>query len=385
MENSLHHPPSELKKAHAWLKAGFFASIALVILGACQIVWQNGVAGLQFSLLKEGLPGLILLGLGTAFFIGAVILYFTLPLFHRESRHLLRDLISDRYKYLLIAPGILFTFLFCYMPMYGIILGFKDFKAMMGIMASPWNGLDNFVRFFGKSSSMDVILNTLQIGVLQLLISFPIPILLALLMNELKSNRFRRTVQSVLYLPHFVSWVIIFSLLYSLFSVTSGIVNKLLISMGFNAINLISDPNKFHPLLYLTSVWKEAGWGTIIFMAAIAGIDQEMYEAAHLDGANRFQQILYITLPSIMFSVTTLLILNVGSILGANFDQIMNLRTEPTMTVSRVIDTYVYDMGVSKGQFGLSTAVGLFQQLVNCALLFGANFAVKKMTGDGFI
>ena len=231
----------------------------------------------------------------------------------------------------------------------------------------------------------NVIGNTLFIGVTQLLITFPVPIILALLLNELKSNKYRRCIQSVIYLPHFVSWVIMFSLLFSLFSVTSGLVNKVLTSMGLSTFNLLSDPNNFYGMLYTTSIWKEAGWGTIIYMAAIAGVDQEMYEAAYLDGANRLQQCWYITMPAIAFSITTMLILNVGSVMGANFDQIMNLRSTATQnTVAQVIDTYVYDMGVAKGEYDLSTAIGLFQQLVNCVLLFASNFIVNKVSGEGF-
>lgn len=372
---------AQIKRA---LKIAILIGLAMLVVGAAWIVYQNGVAGAAFSAWADAPTGVLLAGAGMLLMVAAIAAYFLVPSLKRDSMRLRADLVRDRYKYLLILPGILSVFLFNYLPMYGIVLGFKDFKARLGILASPWNGLENFDRFFGRSVSGDVIANTLKIGTLQLLISFPIPIILALLLNELRSKRFRRGIQSVLYLPHFVSWVVIYSLLYSMFSVTSGIVNKMLLSMGGNAINLISDPGKFHQLLYGSNIWKEAGWGTIIYMAAIAGIDQEMYEAAHLDGANRWQQVRFITLPSIMFSVTTLLILNVGSILGANFDQIMNLRTDPTMAVSNVIDTYVYDMGVTKGQFGLSTAVGLFQQAVNCVLLFSANYAVKRMTGEGF-
>lgn len=176
-----------------------------------------------------------------------------------------------------------------------------------------------------------------------------------------------------------------YSLLFSLFSITSGVVNKILLSGGLPQINLLSDPDMFYGMLYGTSIWKEAGWGTIIYMAAIAGVDEEMHEAAYLDGANRFQRCIYITLPSIAFVVTTMLILNVGSVMGANFDQIMNLRTASTQTtVAQVIDTYVYDMGVEKGQYDFATAIGLFQQGVNCVLLFLSNFVVKKMSGEGF-
>lgn len=365
-------------------KLSFFIGLLLLIVGFSGVVYWNGKVGKDFSAIHDAGSFFYLSIIGVILMLFSLCYYLLSPALKEESHHLRMDIYRARYKYLLILPGILAVFLFSYLPMYGIILAFKNFKANLGILGSPWVGMQNFARFFGKSISGEVIRNTLEIGFMQLLTGFPVPILLALLLNELGSNKFRRSIQSVLYLPHFISWVIMYSLLYSMFSVTSGIINKIIISLGGDAFNLISDPNKFRPLLYISNIWKEAGWGTIIYMAAIAGIDQEMYEAAHLDGANRFQKIVHITLPSIMFAVTTLLILNVGSILGSNFDQIMNLRTVATENVSTVIDTYVFDIGISKGQFGLSSAIGLFQQAVNCVLLFTANYVVKRITGEGF-
>lgn len=365
-------------------KTGFYIGLCTIIIGLCGIIYRNGVVGKEFSAIKDATSFHHLTFFGILLLLFALIYYLKVPALKQESRRFRMDIYRDRYKYVLIFPGILAVFLFSYLPMYGIILAFKNFKAAIGILGSPWVGMDNFTKFFSKSISKEVIKNTLEIGFMQLITGFPVPIILALLLNELSSNKFRRGIQSILYLPHFVSWVIMFSLLYSMFSVTSGIVNKIILSLGGGAFNIISDPAKFKPLLYISNIWKEAGWGTIIYMAAIAGIDQEMYEAAHLDGANRYQKIVHITLPSIMFAVTTLLILNVGSILGSNFDQIMNLRTVATEQVSTVIDTYVYDVGISKGQFGLSSAIGLFQQAVNCVLLFTANYTVKRITGEGF-
>lgn len=367
--------------------------IALMVLSLLLLagggIWYIAITGIvgnkNWDFMTYGLGPAITALAGAVLFVGSLIAFFLHPYFHEVSEPVKHDLKRDKYLYLLILPGILVVFVFSYMPMYGVILAFKDYKVKAGILFSEWCGLDNFTRFFGRAVAGQVIGNTLFIGVTQLLITFPVPIILALLLNELKSNSYRRVVQTIIYLPHFISWVIMYSLLFSLFSITSGLINKILISMGLNPINLLSDPDMFYPMLYITSIWKEAGWGTIIYMAAIAGVDQEMYEAAYLDGANRLQQVWYITLPSIAFSVTTMLILNVGSVLGANFDQIMNLRTAATeTTVARVIDTYVYDMGVSKGEYDLSTAIGLFQQIVNCILLFSSNFIVNKLNGEGF-
>ena len=367
-------------------KALLILSALLVVGGASWYVAVTGTVGKKdWDFVRYGLLPMLMTVSGCVLLIVTIASYFILPAFRSVSAPLLRDLKRDKYLYLLILPGILAVFVFSYMPMYGIILAFKDYKIKSGIMFSQWCGMQNFTRFFGRTVAGDVIWNTLFIGVTQLAITFPVPILLALLLNELRSNRFRRVTQSIIYLPHFISWVIMYSLVFSLFSITSGAVNKLLISLGLSPFNLLSEPRMFYGMLYGTSIWKEAGWGTIIYMAAIAGVDQEMYEAAYLDGANRLKQCLYITLPAIAFSVTTMLILNVGSVMGANFDQIMNLRTDATKTtVAQVIDTYVYDMGVSKGEYDLSTAIGLFQQIVNCFLLFVSNFAIKKMSGEGF-
>ena len=378
-------PPSS-RRAMTVIKALLILSALAIVGGAVWYVAITGIIGKKdWDFIRYGLAPAITSGAGFVLLAGTLIAFFTLPSLKAASTPVIHDLRRDKYLYLLILPGILVVFVFSYMPMYGIILAFKDYKIKSGIMFSPWCGLENFTRFFGRSIAGSVIGNTIFIGVTQLLITFPIPIILALLLNELKSTRYRKLVQTIIYLPHFVSWVIMYSLLFSLFSITSGLINKLLISLGMSSINLLSSPNMFYPMLYGTSIWKEAGWGTIIYMAAIAGVDQEMYEAAYLDGANRFQQCIHITLPAIAFSVTTMLILNVGSVMGANFDQIMNLRTEATKTtVAQVIDTYVYDMGVSKGEYDLSTAIGLFQQIVNCILLFASNFIVKKMSGEGF-
>ena len=378
-------PPSS-RRAMTVIKALLILSALAIVGGAVWYVVITGIIGKKdWDFIRYGLAPAITSGAGFVLLAGTLIAFFTLPSLKAASTPVIHDLRRDKYLYLLILPGILVVFVFSYMPMYGIILAFKDYKIKSGIMFSPWCGMENFTRFFGRSIAGSVIGNTLFIGVTQLLITFPIPIILALLLNELKSTRYRKVVQTIIYLPHFVSWVIMYSLLFSLFSITSGLVNKLLISLGMSSINLLSNPGMFYPMLYGTSIWKEAGWGTIIYMAAIAGVDQEMYEAAYLDGANRFQQCIHITLPAIAFSVTTMLILNVGSVMGANFDQIMNLRTEATKTtVAQVIDTYVYDMGVSKGEYDLSTAIGLFQQIVNCILLFASNFIVKKMSGEGF-
>lgn len=300
----------------------------------------------------------------------------------KQKSHLWKDMKRDKYLYLMILPGIIVVLIFAYTPMYGLILAFKNYKPSLGITGSPWAGFDQFNKLFSRPESQYVIFNTIRISVMNLLIGFPAPIILSLLLNELRTKYFKRGIQSVLYLPNFVSWVVVNGLLFSFFSSTVGMVNKVIVELGGTAVNVLADPDKFLWVLYLSNVWKTAGWGTIIYMAAIAGVDVAQYEAADLDGANRFQKILYITLPAIRFSIVTMLILNVGSIMGANFDQIMNLRSDTTQAVSQVIDTYVYDMGISKLRYDFATAVGLFQQVINCILLFTTNWIVNKLGGE---
>ncbi len=301
-----------------------------------------------------------------------------------RKKRLLIDILNDKYLYLMLVPGIVLLFIFSYMPMYGLVMAFKSYSTRLGIMGSPWAGLTHFKKLFSLPESEFVIFNTIRISFFNLILGFPAPIILSLLLNELRLPRFKRGVQSVLYMPHFVSWVVISGLLYSFFSTTVGVFSKVVMAVGLPPANVIANPNTFRQLLYATNIWKSAGWGTIIYMAAIAGVDPALYESAEIDGANRLQRMLHITLPSIRFSITTMLILSVGGIMSGNFDQIMNLRTAPTTQISQVIDTYVFDMGITKGRYDFATAVGLFQQGINFMLMLTTNGIVKKMSGEGF-
>lgn len=293
-----------------------------------------------------------------------------------------RDILADKYLYLMILPGILVVLIFAYFPMYGLQLAFKDYKPMLGITDSEWVGFEHFAKLFSYPESRYVIINTIRISFFNLLFAFPAPIILSLLLNEFRGKYFKRGMQSILYLPNFISWVVVSSLLYAFFSTTIGMVSKVIVSLGGEAINILADPDKFHALIYSTNIWKTAGWGTIIYMAAIAGIDISQYDAADIDGANRFQKMKFITLPAISFSIITMLILNVGTLMNGNFDQIMNLRSDATEAIGQTIDTYVYDMGVTKLRYDFATAVGLFQQVINCALLFTTNWVVGRLGGN---
>lgn len=297
----------------------------------------------------------------------------------------LRRVLRYKYLYLLILPGLAVVLLFSYVPLYGIQLAFKTYMYNKGIWLSPWIGFGQFEILFRNPEFKQVLFNTVWISFWNLALGFPLTIFLSLLLNELRNGRFRRVMQSVLYLPHFISWIIISGIIFSLFSVTNGAVNKLLVSAGMQPVVVLGKPDVFRPLLYISNIWKGIGWGTIIYMAAIAGVDQELYDAAVIDGANRFKQCLHITIPSMKYAIVVLLILSVGGLMNSNFDQIFNLLSPATRNVGDVIDTYVYRIGVINARYDFATAVGLFKQVINCALLFFTNWVVKLLGEEGFI
>lgn len=286
------------------------------------------------------------------------------------------------YKMLLIMmiPAIIYFVIFCYIPMYGVLLAFKDFRVVDGIMGSPFVGLKYFERAFEDPYFLKTINNTIIIGVSKLIVGFPIPIVFALLLNELQAKRFKKLVQTVSYLPYFMSWVILGSIFFSLLSL-NGPINSLLEMMGFEKIMFLSSSSWFRPILVATDVWKGFGWGSVLYLAAISGIDQEIYEAAKIDGANRFQNMLHMTIPSILPVICINLILNLSGIMNAGFDQIFNMYNEVVYDVADIIDTYVYRLGLKSMEYSLSTAVGLFKSLIGLVLIVGVNFIVRKVGG----
>ena len=289
-----------------------------------------------------------------------------------------------RVLYLMILPGLIYFIVFCYGPMYGITLAFKNFMYNKGIFGSPWVGLDNFKIILKDPGFWGAFKNTIIISIGKLICGFPAPIILSLLLNELRSLRYKRIVQSIIYIPHFFSWVIVSGIVFSLFSSTSGVVSKVLMSyFNLRMPSILSDPHLFKPLIFITDVWKGAGWGTIIYLAAMAGINMEIYESAVIDGANRFKQAIYITLPSIKYAVVIMLILSLGGVMNAGFDQILNFISVPTYKAGDIIDTYVYRMGIVGAGFGTSAAIGLFKSVINCALLLTANGIVKLLGEEG--
>lgn len=289
----------------------------------------------------------------------------------------------DRYLYLLALPGIIYFIIFKYVPMYGITIAFKDFSPFIGFAESSWVGMKHFIRLFTGSDFLMLLRNTLGISFLNLLFFFPLPIILSLLLNELRNEAYKRTIQSLVYLPHFLSWVIIASLSFMLLGKSEGIINHIIRSLGFESFDFLTNPDIFWFLLVGQSVWKEAGWGTIIFLAAMAGVNTELYEAAKIDGANRFRQIWHVTLPAIRNVIIILLILRLGDIMEVGFEQVFLMYNGAVSEVAEVFDTYVYRVGIQQGQFSYSTAVGLFKSFVGLILVVVANKMSKKFGEEG--
>lgn len=287
----------------------------------------------------------------------------------------------------MVLPGLILILLFSYVPLSGIVVAFKDYNIYKGILASPWVGLKHFETFFKSRNFIEIMRNTLAISSLKLLFGFPAPIILAILLNEVRNIRNRRIFQTITYMPHFVSWVVVAGMLTTLLSVDGGTVNTILTKLKIvkDPVNFLSSPQYFWAILVSANVWKSTGFNAIIFMAAISGINPELYEAASLDGASRFKQIFVITLPSILTQIVIVLILNVSNILNAGFDDILLLTNNGDnsilMSVADVIDTYVYRIGIKAQRFSFATAAGLFKSVINILMLLFAN-AVSRKLGD---
>ncbi len=294
----------------------------------------------------------------------------------------------NQYKglYLLFLPVVVFYVLFMYKPMYGVIIAFKDFNYRLGIMGSPWAGLKYFREMFALSDFWNAFGNTLYIAMGRIIYEFPIPIILALIINEVRNQRAKKFFQVVYTFPHFLSWVIISGIAINMFG-DSGVINSFLQMIGQDKINVLGDPNNFRVFIFGSSIWKEMGWGTIIFLAAMAGINPSLYEAAKVDGANRWHCIRYITLPAIVPTIVVLLVLKVGQIMNlGGFDQILNTYNAAVYETADILDTYIYRRTFVQGaSFSSSAAVGLFKSIINCILLLLANSAAKKMGQEGIM
>ncbi len=286
---------------------------------------------------------------------------------------------------LMLLPVIAYFVIFKYIPMGGIVIAFKDYKLGLGISGSAWVGLENFIQAFRTRFFIRSIRNTLIISVLKLAVGFPAPIILALMLNEVRHSLYKRVVQTISYLPHFLSWVIMAGILTQLLSPNNGAVNALLKNWfgQKESISFLLDNTYFRQTVVLSDVWKGVGWGSILYLATISSIDPTLYEAAICDGASRPQRVRYITLPSILPTITIMLILNLGSILDAGFDQILNLYSSAVYETGDIIDTYVYRVGLVDWNYKLSTAIGLFKNLIGFILVVTTNAVAKRIGGNG--
>lgn len=299
---------------------------------------------------------------------------------------------AHKWLYLMIIPGVLYMLIFNYTPMVGLIMAFQDFSPYNGsgmigaFLNSPFVGLDVFKKFFTGPDFLTLLKNTLSISIFSLIFYFPAPIILALLLNEIKNKYFKRITQTMVYIPHFISWVIVASLTAQLFSTTDGVVYQLFVQIfgRGNAPDVMSNPDLFVPMLIGQSMWKETGYGTIVFLAALSGVDPQLYEAADIDGANRWQKLWHITLPAIRGTIVIMLILKVGSLLNTGYEQIFLMQNSMNRGVSEVFDTYIYTKGVVNGNYSLATAAGMFKSVVSMILVLGANKLAKLFGESGF-
>ncbi|TBL75297.1 ABC transporter permease [Paenibacillus thalictri] len=296
---------------------------------------------------------------------------------------LMKRLIRNRYMYLMILPGLIYFIIFKYLPMWGLIISFQDYMPYKGFFGSDWVGLKHFQRLFTDSEFWVIFKNTLILFVINILFYFPVPILLSVMLNEVANAFFKRFVQTIVYIPHFISWVIIVSISFVMLTLDGGIINEMLVLLGFQKVNFLMSTSWFHPMYIIQVIWREAGWGTIVYLAAIAAIDPQLYEAARMDGAGRFQQIWHITLPSIRSVIIVLLILRIGNVLDLSFEHVYLLLNSMNRQVAEILDTYVYTTGLKQGQFSFSTAVGFFKSFVGLFLVVVSNRLAKKMGEEG--
>lgn len=298
-----------------------------------------------------------------------------------SGKRLLTRIYRARMYYLIMLPFLVFIFVFKYIPMYGITLAFKDYRIRSGIMGSPWVGFKYFEQLFRSLTFQEVLGNTIIISLLKLFFCFPVPIILALFVNEIRNRHVQKVFQTVSYLPHFISWVIAASFINDVLSL-KGPVNSILQALGGEPVYFLANAQCFPVILVLSAIWKGCGWSSIIYIAAITGINQDLYEAAEMDGAKRWQRIWHITLPCIRPTIITLFILEIGGLMSAGFDQIYNLYSPAVYSTADVLDTFTYRQGLEQNNFSYATAAGLFQNVVGFILVILSNKVVGKLS-DG--
>ncbi|NMA84393.1 MAG: sugar ABC transporter permease [Epulopiscium sp.] len=292
---------------------------------------------------------------------------------------------ADRYMYLMTLPVIIYFLIFKYWPMGWLRIAFYDFKILRGIEGSKFVGLKYFKTFLDNPDFLKIMWNTLYLNILNLLFVFTAPILFALLLNEIFKNRFKKVIQTVSYLPHFLSMVVVTSMITTFLSPSIGIVNAVIKKLGYETIHFLGRPGYFRGIMIVSGIWQGMGWGSILYLSALAGIDMEQYEAAVIDGANRFQQILFVTLPGIANTIMIMLILQIGNLLSVGFEKVYLLQNAQNISVSEVLSTYVYKMGIQSSNYSLATAVGLFNAVISLILVLGANRLSAKYSETSLI
>lgn len=298
---------------------------------------------------------------------------------------ILREIKRKRNIYLFVLPAVVFFLLFHYYPMYFLQIAFRDFRITRAVGASPWVGLKYFEQLFSSTGFWNAFWNTLIISIEKLVCGFPLPILLALLLNEIRSERVKHIYQTVIYLPHFVSWVVISGILYNLTAMPEGLINKIIVILGGEANVILGDKALFQPILVLSEIWKETGWGTIVYLAALTQISADLYEAAKIDGASRFQQMIHVTLPGIKDIVIVMLIMRVGNVLNVGFEQVMVLQNDMVLSVGDTLDTYVWRVGLQDCRYSYATAAGLFKGIVAAIMIFAADRVSKSVGENGLL
>ena len=284
--------------------------------------------------------------------------------------------------YVMMLPGIIYIIMFKYIPMMGSVIAFKDYSAYQGILESPWCGLENFKKLFQYPDFYKILRNTITLGLLKTVLTFPIPVILALMLNEIRNAKVKKVVQTIICIPYFVSWVVVGGLVFDICGV-GGLFNNVREFLGMETLLVMQKESWFRPIYVLSTIWKESGWGTVVYLAAISSIDPSLYESAAIDGASRFRKMRYITFPLLIPTILTLLLLNIGSFLTLGFDQVYNLYTPMTYAVADIFDTYVFRVGIQQAQYSFATAVGLFQSVVGLIMVVTFNKIAHNVSEDG--
>ncbi|MNI11613.1 putative multiple-sugar transport system permease YteP [compost metagenome] len=301
----------------------------------------------------------------------------------KNTRRIGKIIVRDRWLYFMLLPGIIYFILFKYLPMWGVLIAFKNYQPFLGFWQSDWVGFKHFTRFFSEPTFWMLFKNTVILALYNLVFFFPLPIVVALMLNEVRKEFLKRFVQTLVYIPHFFSWVVVVGIFYILFTVEGGVVNELIVNVGGERVNFLISSEWFRTMIMTEVIWKETGWGTIIFLAALAGVDPGLYEASRIDGAGRWRQLWHITLPAIRSTIIILFILRLGHFMDTGFEQIILMLNAMNREVGEVFDTYVYSVGINQSQFSYSTAVGLFKSGVGLVLVLVTNALAKKTGEEG--